>query len=141
MHTLKEDGKEVDQSHAVTNTPATSKLISTNPEAKAHDSDPTTPLGFLELPAELRNAIYDLVAQDQDTIRVSDDQIVLPPLGCTCKQIRAEMRGPFESIVTRNTDLTIEVRIAADMGYAEMFGWLEANVRKSIGAVVVHFGG
>ena len=133
MHTLKEDDKEVHQYHAMNNTSATSKPTCTNPEAKAHNSNPSIRLGVLKLPGELRNAIYDLIAQDQDTIRLSDDQIVLPPLGCTYKQTRAELRGTFERIVLPNTALTIEARIA-DMSYAALFGWLEANVRRSFGS-------
>lgn len=128
MHSSPEGDKAVDPRHAKSKGKSTMSRT-TSTKAQAVDSDPARASPFLKLPAELRNAIYEHVAHDQNVLRLSENQIVLPPLGQTCKQIRTEMRGPFERLIVLDITLDVDARIASsDRDRGGVFQWLEENM-------------
>lgn len=79
---------------------------------------------FLKLPAELRNRIYELVASDEEALRLSAGKILLPSLGSVCKKIRAEMRGVYEHEVISNAALGIEA-LVINFDFKSLFRWLD----------------
>jgi hypothetical protein len=95
---------------------------------KISTPDTTTPCSspLQNLPAELRNNIYKYVARDQKILRLSGDEIVLPPLGSVCKQIRAEMRGVFEHKVISNLTMDIEA-LVVNFDFDPLSEWLDKN--------------
>lgn len=94
--------------------------------------DTPSPSRLLNLPGELRNEIYTHVARNQDAVRLSEGQIMLPALGGVCKKIRAEMRSIFEQEVVSNStmDIDIEARVV-NFDFDPLFKWLDENDQRS----------
>jgi len=86
---------------------------------------------FLKLPAELRNKIYELAASDEEALRLSAGNIILPSMGRVCKKIRAEMRGIYEHEVISNAALKIEA-LVINFDFKSLFGWLDEHDRQII---------
>lgn len=85
---------------------------------------------FLRLPAELRNKIYELAVKDQQSLRLFEGQIVLPPLGRVCKKIRTEIRGIFEQEAISNTVLGIEA-LVVNFNFKPLFEWLDERDQRT----------
>lgn len=131
MQSSPEDAMAVDARHVTKTKTTTPNTAST--DSAAMDSNPACSSAFLKLPAELRNTIYELVASDQDVLRLSVDlKIVLPPFGRTCKQIRTEMRDIFESVIVSQPALVI-VACAISSKCGTIYDWVEDNVLSPTG--------
>lgn len=51
---------------------------------------------LMRLPAELRNHIFDIIAEHTDNIIIQEGKILLPALAQVCHQIRAEFSSIFQ---------------------------------------------
>ena len=65
------------------------RTASKKTKAKKRTKKATNPFRFLDLHAEIRNTVYELVLQANETITV-DEKLELPPLLATCRQILGE---------------------------------------------------
>lgn len=107
---------------------ATSKPCTpTSTENCATDPNTSRTSPFFKLPPELRNTIYELVARDQQDLKLTPaGRIRLPPLARVCRRLRAEMRGIFEHEVISNTALPITAG-AVNFDFQPLFKWLDEN--------------
>ena len=61
-------------------------------------ADSTKPSPFLELPAEMRNIIYELVVSEKKTLHLRKGRVFYaPPLSFVCKLIRQGEGHPTDS--------------------------------------------
>lgn len=70
--------------------------------------------GFLRIPPELRNSIYDLCHEEQSdylsTLRITKGRVILHPLTRTCQQIALETRAVFQPVdMSRTDELMVQV--------------------------------
>ena len=90
------------------------------------NSDTACVSPFLELPAELRNKVYEYLASEEVALRLSAGRLILPPLGSVCKKIRAEMRGVYDHDLVSNATLRIEARVI-NFHFRSLFRWLDEH--------------
>jgi hypothetical protein len=91
----------------------------------------------LQLPPELRNAVYRYVVVDAEQIKVETDGIQEAPLLMTCKAIRQEavtlywVENEFEIIMTDH-DISAGLRLRAMFRIAVHRGEISRSLVKSL---------
>ena len=86
---------------------------------------PSTPINifrFLDLPGELRNAVYEEIAASTDTVVFRNGSPVPPPLSRVCRQVRSEFLSVLNSDVFSPTTVDMKVK---DFDFASVYATIK----------------
>ncbi|KAM0723766.1 hypothetical protein Q7P37_000756 [Cladosporium fusiforme] len=91
---------------------------------------------FFKLPGELRNRIYEEVANSSADVNLFKGCIVLPPLANTCRKVRKEMHGKYEVDVLSKPDVGVKAHVF-NCNFEPLGKWLDAHASEFSQRVVV----